>query len=130
MVLDIGEASTLVRVQSTLQDATRAMDRMTRLLRVEDAEAMLEEGATARERHREFLAALSSGVATTSGDEHEYDVSEAELEALRAELEVSSAAWAAEAPAVPTTAAVVPLGSSRTREKNEREEETDVLIPL
>jgi len=103
MVLDVGEASTMVRVQSTMRDATRALDRMTRLLRVEDAEAMLEQGAGARERHREFQAALASGAAAAD----EFAVSEAELEALRAELQPSSVAWAADAPAVPTTAVAI-----------------------
>ena len=114
MVLDIGEASTMVRVQSTMRDATRALDRMTRLLRVEDVEAMLEQGAGARERHREFQAALASGAAASD----EFAVSEAELEALRVELEPSSVAWAADAPAVPTTAVAI---DHRRREKTSGE---------
>ena len=115
MVLDIGEASTMVRVQSTMRDATRALDRMTRLLRVEDVEAMLEQGAGARERHREFQAALASGAAAAD----EFAVSEAELEALRVELEPLSVAWAADAPAVPTAA--VAIDRHRRREKTSGE---------
>ena len=114
MVLDIGEASTMVRVQSTMRDATRALDRMTGLLRVEDVEAMLEQGAGARERHREFQAALASGAAAAD----EFAVSEAELEALRVELEPSSVAWAADAPAVPTAAVAI---DHRRREKTSGE---------
>ena len=114
MVLDIGEASTMVRVQSTMRDATRALDRMTRLLRVEDVEAMLEQGAGARERHREFQAALASGAAAAD----EFAVSEAELEALRVELEPLSVAWAADAPAVPTAAVAI---DHRRREKTSGE---------
>ena len=114
MVLDIGEASTMVRVQSTMRDATRALDRMTRLLRVEDVEAMLEQGAGARERHREFQAALASGAAAAD----EFSVSEAELEALRVELEPLSVAWAADAPAVPTAAVAI---DHRRREKTSGE---------
>jgi hypothetical protein len=114
MVLDIGEASTMVRVQSTMRDATRALDRMTGLLRVEDVEAMLEQGAGARERHREFQAALASGAAAAD----EFAVSEAELEALRVELEPLSVAWAADAPAVPTAAVAI---DHRRREKTSGE---------
>ena len=104
----------MVRVQSTMRDATRALDRMTRLLRVEDVEAMLEQGAGARERHREFQAALASGAAAAD----EFAVSEAELEALRVELEPSSVAWAADAPAVPTAAVAI---DHRRREKTSGE---------
>jgi hypothetical protein len=114
MVLDIGEASTMVRVQSTMRDATRALDRMTGLLRVEDVEAMLEQGAGARERHREFQAALASGAAAAD----EFAVSEAELEALRVELDPLSVAWAADAPAVPTAAVAI---DHRRREKTSGE---------
>lgn len=114
MLLDIGEASTLSSVQSTLQEATRAMERMTRLMRVEDVEAMQAKLGAARERHGEVKAAMGVTEAGTvcAGGREGFEVDEAELEALKAELEESSSiSWAVDAPKVP---------SNRPSEKQEK----------
>ncbi len=84
MLLDIGEAAMSQRVAETVKEATRAMDRMIKLMRVEDIETIQRIGGEARERHRELQAAMNVGVASVERDE--FYVSDAELGELRAEL--------------------------------------------
>ena len=83
MLLDIGEAAMSQRVTETVKEATRAMDRMIRLMRVEDVEAIQRIGGEARERHRELQAAMNVGVP----ERDEFYVSDAELAQLRTELD-------------------------------------------
>ena len=81
MLLDIGEASMNQRVTETVTEATQAMSRMTKLMRVEDVEAMIRDGVEVRERHRELQAAMDVGAA--SDDRDEFHVGDDELDELR-----------------------------------------------
>jgi hypothetical protein len=109
MLLDIGEASMSQRVTETVEEATRAMDRMTKLIRVEDIETIQRVGGEARERHRELQVAMGDGAALDARDE--FHVSDVELDELRAELgkaQAQPAIGSVDAPLAILASGVVP----------------------
>ena len=85
MVVGIGEASTLHRVLTTMKDANRAMDSMTRLMQVDAVELMIQDGVKFRERHRELQTVIEAN--ETRSEHDEFYVSNEELAVLQAQLE-------------------------------------------